>query len=78
MKKKKHRAVFLIFLILLFGLFSAQNLIKKHDNYEDLPDLLVFETSFYNTLKGDFLMNPVIFGGGSSGPSMRNLCQSLF
>ncbi|MBN1902203.1 DUF2079 domain-containing protein [Candidatus Sumerlaeota bacterium] len=62
MKKRRHRStLFLTASILIFAFLIANNLIAKHNDFEDLPDLLVFETSIYNTLKGDFLYN---FRGG--------------
>jgi uncharacterized membrane protein len=61
MIKTKHRLTLLIISILVFGFLTANNLIDKHNSFEDLPDLLVFETSIYNTLKGHFLYN---FRGG--------------
>ena len=51
----------LLFLAVLFALFTSLNLLAKYNGYADLPDLLVFETALYNTLRGDFLYN---FRGG--------------
>ncbi len=55
------RFFILIMLIALFGFFTAQSLLVKYNGFAALADLLVFETTFYNTLHGAFLYN---FRGG--------------